>query len=111
MSNLLGNAWKFTRNQSPALIEVGRIEKAGEKIYYVRDNGVGFDMKYSHKIFGLFQRLHHSNEYEGTGVGLATVQRIINRHHGWVRVEGEKDKGATVYFSLPDVKVPAKKTG
>ncbi|WP_455220786.1 sensor histidine kinase [Kaarinaea lacus] len=101
MSNLLSNAWKFTQERAQALIEFGVMEKNSEKIYYVRDNGVGFDMKYCDKIFGLFQRLHHTDDYEGTGVGLATVQRIITRHNGWVRVEGETGKGATVYFSIP----------
>lgn len=102
MSNLLSNAWKFTQHQSPAQIEFGLMDKAGENVYYVRDNGVGFDMKYSEKMFGLFQRLHRSDEYEGTGVGLATVERILTRHNGWVRAEGEVGKGATVYFSLPE---------
>ncbi len=101
MSNLLANAWKFTQHESPALIEFGHEEKNNETVYYVRDNGVGFDMKYSEKIFGLFQRLHHAADYEGTGVGLATVQRIITRHNGWIRIEGESGKGATVYFSIP----------
>jgi chemotaxis family two-component system sensor kinase Cph1 len=101
MSNLLANAWKFTQHKSLALIEFGHEEKNNETVCYVRDNGVGFDMKYSDKIFGLFQRLHHANDYEGTGVGLATVQRIITRHNGWIRIEGEPGKGATVYFSIP----------
>jgi len=102
MSNLLANAWKFTQRKTTALIEFGAVEKQGRQIYYVRDNGVGFDMKYSDKIFGLFQRLHHSDDYEGTGVGLATVQRIITRHNGWVKVEGVTGEGATVYFSIPE---------
>jgi len=101
VSNLLANAWKFTQRKSPAVIEFGAREQHGEQIYYVRDNGVGFDMKYSDKIFGLFQRLHHSDDYEGTGVGLATVQRIITRHNGWIKVEGVMGEGATVYFSIP----------
>ena len=102
MSNLLSNAWKFTQQQPQAVIEFGFMGETGENIYYVRDNGIGFDMKYSGKLFGLFQRLHHSEDYEGTGVGLATVQRIINRHNGWVKVEAKPDKGATVYFSIPE---------
>ncbi|WP_455208683.1 PAS domain S-box protein [Kaarinaea lacus] len=102
MSNLLANSWKFTQKQSQALIEFGCIDDAGEKVFYVRDNGVGFDMKYCGKIFGLFQRLHHTDDYEGTGVGLATVQRIIDRHKGWIRIEGAIGKGATVYFSIPE---------
>ena len=102
MSNLLGNACKFTQQRSKALIEFGCMENDGEKVYYVRDNGSGFDMKHTEKLFGLFQRLHRSEDYEGTGVGLATVQRIIRRHYGWVRIEGEIEKGATVYFSIPE---------
>jgi len=102
LNNLLGNAWKFTQQKSDALIEFGFMHEAGEKVYYVRDNGTGFDMKYVDKLFGLFQRLHRADEYEGTGIGLATAQRIINRHNGWVRAEGEKGKGATFYFSIPE---------
>lgn len=101
LSNLLGNAWKFTQRNSQAVIEFGLMDEADEKIYYVSDNGVGFDMNYADKLFGLFQRLHRADEYEGTGVGLATVQRIIHRHKGWVRAESEKGKGTTVYFSVP----------
>ena len=102
MSNLLNNSWKFTQQKPLAQIEFGCKDQAGENVFYVRDNGVGFDMKYSDKIFRLFQRLHHSTDYEGTGVGLATVQRIINRHNGWVKIEGNIGKGATVYFSIPE---------
>jgi PAS domain S-box-containing protein len=102
MSNLLGNAWKFTQHQSSALIEFGSMDQKGEKVFYVRDNGVGFDMKHADKLFGLFQRLHRPDEFEGTGVGLATVQRIINRHNGWVKIKGETGKGTTVYFSIPE---------
>jgi signal transduction histidine kinase len=101
LSNLLGNAWKFTQKRSPAVIEFGQINEGIEKIYYIRDNGVGFDMAYVDKLFGLFHRLHRADEYEGTGVGLATVKKIINRHKGWVRAEGAEGKGATIYFSLP----------
>lgn len=101
LSNLLGNAWKFTQKKSQALIEFGVTDEADEKVYYVRDNGAGFDMKYVDKMFELFQRLHQPEEYKGSGVGLATVQRIINRHNGWVRAEGEKGKCATIYFSIP----------
>lgn len=101
LSNLLGNAWKFTQKRSPAIIEFGLTNEGNEKIYYVHDNGVGFDMAYVDKLFGLFHRLHRTDEYEGTGIGLATVKKIINRHKGWVRAEGTEGKGATIYFSLP----------
>lgn len=99
--NLIGNAIKFTRNKNPGIIEVsGKTEKK-EIIYYVKDNGAGFDMKYINKLFGLFQRLHSPEEFEGTGVGLSIVQRVIRRHGGRVWGEGAVDGGATIYFSLP----------
>lgn len=101
MLNLISNAIKFTRPKKNARIEIG-VNKIGEEVvYYVKDNGVGFDMKYVDKIFGVFQRLHTSEEFEGTGVGLAIVQRVIYRHGGKVWAKGQINKGATIYFTLP----------
>ena len=100
LQNLIGNAWKFTRKREPARIEFGVGEESGEKTYFVQDNGAGFDMSYVDKLFGAFQRLHGQNEFPGIGIGLATVQRIVNRHGGRVWAVGAPEKGATVYFTL-----------
>ena len=99
--NLLGNAAKYSRGSSPARIEVLYELKDGAHVIGVRDNGVGFSMEYSNKLFAVFQRLHRAEEFEGTGIGLSTVKRILARHGGKVWAESAPGKGATFYFCLP----------
>lgn len=100
MDNLLRNAWKYSGKNETAVIEFASFAQNNKAAYFVRDNGVGFDMRYSDKLFKPFQRLHSANEFEGTGIGLATVQRVINRHGGSVWAEGKIGTGATFYFTL-----------
>jgi signal transduction histidine kinase len=105
--NLLDNAWKFTGTVQHPRIEFGAEIKDGENIFFIKDNGAGFDMAYVDKLFGAFQRLHTTDEFPGTGIGMATVNRIINRHGGRIWAEGEVGKGATFYFTLPSQAIGA----
>lgn len=104
--NLMSNAIKFTAGRNPAQVHIGALRQGAETVYYVRDNGVGFDMRYAGKLFGVFQRLHSVEEFEGTGVGLSIVHRIVTRHGGRVWADSRKGEGTTLYFALPGLPVP-----
>jgi light-regulated signal transduction histidine kinase (bacteriophytochrome) len=116
LENLLGNAFKFTSKKEVATIEFGTAHRNDEVAYYVRDDGVGFDPRYAEKLFGAFQRLHGADEFEGTGIGLATVARIVHRHGGRVWAEGAVGEGATFFFTLSgghrqEASLPSRKAG
>ena len=100
LDNLIGNAWKYTGKSAQATIEFGMTEDNGQKAFFVRDDGAGFDMAHADKLFGAFQRLHGANEFEGTGIGLAAVQRIVHRHGSRVWANSAVGEGATFYFTL-----------
>jgi light-regulated signal transduction histidine kinase (bacteriophytochrome) len=100
LENLVNNAWKFTSKKDKTIIEFGTIEEKSKTTYFIKDNGIGFDMQYVNKLFSAFQRLHAEKDYPGTGVGLTTVQRIIRRHNGDIYAESELNVGTTFYFTL-----------
>jgi light-regulated signal transduction histidine kinase (bacteriophytochrome) len=100
LDNLLRNGWKYTGKQPKPRVEFTAVDDNGDRVFVIKDNGAGFDMRYADKLFGVFQRLHSAAEFEGTGVGLATVRRIINRHGGRIWAEGAVDQGATFFFTL-----------
>jgi len=100
--NLFGNALKYSQYKTKSKIEVGYYKKINQIVYYLKDNGVGFEMEYHDKIFGVFQRLHSQEEFQGTGIGLAIVQKIIQRHNGNVWAESILDEGSSFYFNLPE---------
>ena len=103
LANVIANAFKFTGRRPHPRVEIGAQTEGSEVVFYVKDNGVGFDMRYADKLFGVFQRLHRGDEFEGTGVGLALAQRIIQRHGGRIWAEGKVNEGATFFFTLPTV--------
>jgi light-regulated signal transduction histidine kinase (bacteriophytochrome) len=100
LENLVGNAWKFTSKTPEPRIEVGCLRDGGRRVFFVRDNGAGFDMEFADKLFGPFQRLHRADEYPGTGIGLATVARVVLKHGGRIWAEAQEDRGAVFYFTL-----------